>query len=69
MLINCASPSANRSLVWVEGDAYMHKYEDKEGREQSTFRVIQRKFLPLLLSSWEGQGIASLSDPPVYRLS
>lgn len=69
MLINCASPAANRSLVWVEGDAYMHKYEDKEGNQQNTFRVIQREFLPPLSLSWEGQGIASLSDPPVCRLS
>ncbi|MCJ1270897.1 ssDNA-binding protein, mitochondrial [Lobaria immixta] len=30
------------SLVWVEGDAYMHSFEAKDGTPQTQLRVVQR---------------------------
>lgn len=40
----CPSAPANRSLLWVEGDAYMATSESKDGTAQTQLRVIQREF-------------------------
>ena len=36
-------PSANRTLVYVEGEAKMNSYEDENGRKHSTLNLVQRE--------------------------
>ena len=50
----CGSAPANRTLVWVEGDAYMHTYENKEGNQQTRLRIIQREFWSSIFVIMEG---------------
>lgn len=46
ILILCAYPPANRSHLWLEGDAVMHKYEDADGKTSAQLRITQREFRP-----------------------
>ncbi len=37
-----------RSLLYVEGNCTMNKFQDKEGNQQSAMSIVQRTFTPFL---------------------
>lgn len=56
----------NRTLVYLEGEASMRKYESKDGKVESALSIVQRKCHPkdCLYSKFEGLLITCILSFP-----